>query len=386
MTRQAEPAPPIEDTVRLWDPLSRVDASSIVGAGALWAFGFVIVMTLVGARQIDDPILAAIAVATAGAALGVLVHATRPGVPAVSGRRHLVIVALALAASVLAAVAGWYGNSSLRDDWGPVLVGIVTMLLAVHRPPRSLAVVGIAAGVLLGAVTVLQVTASGIDHGQPLAALTLQTLVPAIALPLGGAAFGSSLIAALAQWRTRSSGEHRAEVAGLDVGVARSVQQGHVSLLNAEVVPFLSALLERDAVGARDRAEAQRVAAAVRRRLLHDADRTWLDVLLAENGGAALDDPGRRTEAVPEEERAVLRALMRLLVEQPEYEAGSLAATVVPLGDGFALRVTATAHASAQRIQLAAAPYLAALRSAGADVRLDVDAPRVAVQLNHGGD
>lgn len=386
MTRPPEPAPHAEDTVRLWDPLSRVDASSIVGAGSLWAFGFVVVMTVVGARQIDEPLLAVLAVAMAGASLVALVHATRPGVPSVSGRRHLLIVALALAAAVLGTAAGWYGNSSLRDDWGPVLVGVVTMLLAVHRPPRSLVVVGVVVGAALGAVTVLQVTASGIDHGQPLAALALQTLVPAIALPLGGAAFGSSLIAALARWRTRSSNEHRAEVAGLDAGIARSVQQGHVSLLNAEAVPFLSGLLERDAVGARDRVEAQRVAASVRRRLLHDADRTWLDVLLAENGGAALDDPRRRTEAVPEEERAVLRALMRLLVEQPEYEAGSLAATVVPLGDGFAVRVTATAHVSEQRIQLAAAPYLAALRSGGADVHLDLDAPRLAVQLNHGGD
>lgn len=386
MTRAVPPAAPAEGTVRLWDPLSRVDASSIVRAGAIWAFGFVVVVSLAGSRRIDEPALAVAAVVAAAAALVVLVHATRPGVPAVSARRHALMVALALTAAALAAAASWAGDSSPRDDWGPVLVGVVTMLLAMHRPPRGLVVFGVGAGLLLGAVTVAQGLASGVDQGRPLVALALQTLVPAIAPPLGGAAFGSSLIAALARWRTRSSSEHRAEVAGLDAGIARSVQQGHVSLLNAEAVPFLSGLLERGAVRPRDRVEAQRVAASVRGRLLHDADRTWLDVLLAENGGAPLDDPARRAAAVPEHERAVLRALMRLLVEHPEYEAGSLAAEVVPLGDGFALRVTATAHASEQRIRLIAAPYLAALRSGGAEVHLDLDAPRVAVQLNHGGD
>ncbi|GMA29760.1 hypothetical protein [Arenivirga flava] len=383
MTRRS--SSPSSGAEGLWDPLSRMDGGSFVVTGAVWAFGFVVVMTFAGARQIDVPLLAAVAVVTGGAALGVLVHATRPGAPVVTTGRHLVIVALALAAAALAAAAGWSCNSSLRDDWGPVLVGVVTMLLAMHRPPRELVVVGVGAGLLIGAVTVGQVLASGADHRQPLVALALQTLVPAIAPPLGGAAFGSSLIAALARWRARSSSEHRAEVAGLDAGIARSVQQGHVSLLNAAAVPFLSGLLEREEVRPQDRAEADRVAASVRRHLLHDADRTWLDVLLAENGGAPLDDPGRPAAAVPEEERAVLRALMRLLVEQPEYEAGSLAATVVPRGEGFAVRVTATAHTSEQRIQHAAAPYLAALRSRGADVHLDLDAPRVAVQLNHGG-
>jgi len=59
---------------------------------------------------------------------------------------------------------------------------------------------------------------------------------------------------------------------------------------------------------------------------------------------------------------------------------------VLPHGDGFAVRFAAVAHASEQQVQLAAAPYLAALRRGGTEVLLEQDAPRVAVQLNHGGD
>jgi len=386
MRRALLPPPLNETTVRIWDPLSRVDASSIVGAGAVWALGYVIVLSVISADEVDDPALAILGVLLAAAALGVLVHATRPGVSSVSARKHVVVITLAFAAAVLGAAGSWSSNSSLRDEWGPVLLGVVTMLLAVHRPPRELAFSGVVVGVQFAFVVLLQATTSGVDHGQPLAVLALQVMVPAIALPLGGAAFGSSLIAALARWQASSSSAHRAEAAGLDAGIARSVQQGHVSLLNAEVVPFLSGLLERDAIGPGDRVAAQRIADSVRRHLLEDADRTWLDALLAEYGGAPVDDPDRRSSTVPEEERAVVRALMRLLVEQPEYEAGSLRAAVLPHGDGFAVRFAAVAHASEQQVQLAAAPYLAALRRGGTEVLLEQDAPRVAVQLNHGGD
>ncbi|MCU1407304.1 MAG: hypothetical protein JWQ43_3607 [Glaciihabitans sp.] len=156
-------------------------------------------------------------------------------------------------------------------------------------------------------------------HGQPLAALTApptdsttdSTIAPlttpaSITSPIDGA--GS---------------EPRQEPYPQPDDVAGIPEANAVDRIGTDVVPFLEAIAERGTISAEDRLQAMHLAERVRGDLVSAANRSWLEDIAAESG-LVVSDPGRRADRMGQPQRAALRGLLMVILDNPAVDPESL--------------------------------------------------------------
>src|SRR5690606_30969951 len=112
-----------------------------------------------------------------------------------------------------------------------------------YRPPRELAAAGSIAAVLYGFLIVVH---GGAASGEiPVLAVVAVTVMPILAIAFATAAHSKQVVDGLERWQHRVMRPERAVTRDVEDGIARSVQQDRVTILNREVMPFFLAIIEK---------------------------------------------------------------------------------------------------------------------------------------------
>lgn len=365
-----------EATLQALDPLGALAGRPLTMAGAAAALVVAVPLSLAAWRDVTSPTLAVAAlVVLAGAGLGLIVSSAAKRAP-FPRSTALAVVAGALLAHILGAVALWERNTLVRDDWGPVAIGVLLLTLCPYRPAAELVRLSIGAALVVAVVTFLQ--QPYFVTNLPTLAYVIISMTPVLALGLGGAIFASVVLRRLASWRQRALRASEAHAATLQQGIVRSVQQGRVSILNRDVVPFFTALTDRQELTADDQREAAAIATAIRAVMIAETERTWLDELLspapAGTGSSvwprAVDDPARLVDGMDFDQRAAVRAFIGVLTGRAGIDPRALRVRVRGAASSTEFLLTVT---GGDVPEATLAPYLAVLRAVVDELTLTLD-------------
>jgi hypothetical protein len=327
-----------ERTLQQLDPLGGMAVRVITIGGSIGIVLFAIAQTLANAKDIDFPGLAIVGIVVVIACVVVLIYCSSPLRAPVNRTVHLLAMGLAMLGLVLNAGSMWRSNELIQDDWGPSVVGVVSLTLAVYRPARELALVGSFAALFAGFLALLQ--AHSLQTPVPPFVFVIVAVTPILAMSLAGAMFVRVSVLTLVRWQSRANAAARRLADQSVEGITRSVQQDRVTILNRDVVPFFAEVLTRASITDEDRARASRIADSIRRVMVADVDRSWLDVVVEQAAGSrdrpgaeAVQDPERLASAMNTDQRTATRAMIVTLFEHPGFVPDGFDVTVERDGD-----------------------------------------------------
>jgi len=296
----------------------------------------------------------------------------------------LAVLGLAVAASIASSAAYWAGTG-IGEDWSPVAVALLVLSLATYRPAREIMVLGSACALIFAVVAVAQ---GGLS---PLAVTVnaVGAAAPVLALTLGGAAFASTVVRNLETWQRE---EVTATVA--EVELMRRSEQGEdrldrVGILGHDVAPLFAEILKTGTIDRTHQARAAAVAQALRSVMVIEADRSWLDELVAdlptsdEFSDASVIDDDRLAESMTMQQRSSMRALIVALVQPGVIEPGSLQVLVQSSGRRCAVTLSAEPTESAGALPHLLEPFIAVLSTVFDDVEFDIVAPVATLRFTY---
>jgi hypothetical protein len=376
-----------EETLQSLDPLGALAGRPLTVLAAVAAVALSIVLTVAHGPEIASPGVAALAIATCAAAGIALILVTRPERAPVRRRSGVVVVAIAFGANVLSALSSWGENRLVRDDWGPIVLGLLLLALCPYRPPAEIRAMALISAAGVAIITALEARFFVVEL-PPLIFVAI-AVVPVLALALAGAAFGAAVLQRIEQWRERAEKASRAHAEVQAEGIVRSVQQDRVSILNQDVVPLFTSLLDGGTMTAEHVRRAGEVAAAIRAVMVVETERTWLDELVApaRTGTEAVvwrspvRDDGHLADGMNFDQRAAVRALISALADR------SIAHDVwIDLRSDAGASVLALHCAtdlSEASLHAALAPYLAVLRVVFDDLVVDATPPSLTLRFSY---
>ena len=229
---------------------------------------------------------------------------------------------LLIVMSIASAVSMIEANGMLRDDWAPLVTGVILMALTPYRPAREIA---LWAGVhTLVAAVLGMVQAPWTVSDAPTLTSAVSGSLPIAIMGFAAAAYARSLNRSIVRWQARAWTVAEQTARRQRGGVARSVQQQRITTLNQEVVPYLSRVVGATVLTDEDRAGARRIAGEIRELLVATLDRGWVttlfDDLVARHPRldiqARADDPDDVGGAATLEQRTLLRAIAELSIRR----------------------------------------------------------------------
>ena len=308
-----------EQTVQQLDPLAGVNGRLVTIFGSVALVVYALVMTYLNRLDIDFPVLAVAAIASLCVGVIVVVVASNPLRPPVSRTVQIVALSLALLAMVLSAMSMLHSNAYIQDDWGTIAIGGMCLILCPYRPPREQVIAAVLVSLFVGFVVLVQ--ARSLVTGIPVLAYVVIALTPLLCMSLASAAFAAIVLRMLRRWQSRATRAMRALADEHREGITRSVQQDRVTILNRDVVPFFTAVLDQDELTDADRERALEISDSIRKSMVADVDRTWLEgvVLQASKGtlGHTVVDPNRVAGAMSTDQRTAMRALLVAILSHP---------------------------------------------------------------------
>jgi hypothetical protein len=301
------------------DPLSAVAARPVTYGILAIALALPILTLVSRGGEITSVVAFVVAVSALAVAAGVVLDRTRSHRPVFSGTWAALVYALLALVIGAAATSTYSANDMLRDDWAPLVVGLVLLVLPPYRPAYELALATV--GLTALAVIAALVQAPFAVTDVPLATFAVTGSAVLAALGFAASAYALSMNRSILQWGDRAW--HSAAEAAVHQrgGVARSVQQRRVSLVNREVVPYLARISTATALTHDDREEARGLAQSIRALLVADVERVWAQNLLNE---VVARVPGTRTHVVaddPDNVGSGLTAARRTLVRAIAMES-----------------------------------------------------------------
>ncbi len=367
-----------EGTVQQLDPLGALSSRPLTFVASTCVLAYGIAITMINAPDIDHPVIAALALVVAVAASLVVVVASGPRYAFVKRKAFILAVGLAFAGYLLSIISMWNRNAHLRGDWGPMVVGIVILSFLVYRPPRELAIAGILSAIFTGFM-VLADTRSLVTE-IPTIVLIITAATPVLTLSLGAAALAQVVIRSIRRWGLEVIAAAKAMETELHAGIARSVQQDRVTILNRDVVPFLTHVLQSGDIGDEDRARALAISESIRSVMVAEVDRSWLDSVIESEGMARLGkrapgaetvhDPDRLAAAMTTDQRTAMRALIVALFSHDAFDRQGLDIRLDRRAVLCVVSVRASFRASESVIRQYLAAYLAILRIVFIDFEL----------------
>ncbi|MEY9951282.1 hypothetical protein [Leifsonia sp. EB34] len=366
---------PVERTPQRLDPLGVQSAWLLMPLLSAVAVAYAVYSTVQHHAQYRSPALAVWAIVVLLVAAVVATIRTHPGLAPVGLWSHLAIVGVALVGACLFDAAVWGHNQRVQDDWGQIAVALLLMAMPLYRPVAEVLTVAALAALVLGALAAAQGSSLVISN-HPLVYATVAA-TPVLALASGGAGYAWTMTGETLRWReVARAGQLRLD-AELRQVAARMVAQERATALNAEAVPFLTALAARGVITEEDRRHARRIAERLRASAVEALERSWLAETVAlaltrrgkgAGAGAEADrgprvhDPDRLEQVLSEEQRAVIGALIGTIAALPGLDADSLAVTVAQPGAPVFL-LTARVAESRRLLRSELVPFLSALRS-----------------------
>jgi len=349
------------------------------------AFLWAIVFSAFALSRGGDPVPAVGALIVLAIACALVVRASGKGHGVFTAGIHLTMHLLVGASFILASWSTWSTDDFSRDQWAPLSLGIMMVAVAPYRPARELIAAGTASAVVMGTVTFAHAVVIGTTA--PPLALAAVAVIGVVALCYGAAMYSQRTVEALQRWHRRADVVAEALADEVRVGIARSVQQDRVTILNRDVVPFFGDLLGREAITDADRVRARAIATAVRSVMVADADRTWLEVVVQQAGrpGRALiavDDPYFLATAMTTAQRTALRAHVVALAADRKVTEG-FAITLSRHGRLCVGTLTVPILSADHALRSRYAPIHAVMRVAFDSVSIQTHSPDLIVRFNY---
>lgn len=312
---------PLERTPQRLDPLGAQSAWLLVPLLGGLALVYAAYSTFLHRDQLRDPAVAGVAIAVLAVAVLVVSIRSHPGYAPFGRWSHFSVIAVTVTAACLFDSAVWGHNERIQDDWGQIAVALLLIVMPFYRPVGEVAGSAVVSALVLG----------GLAAAQPSLAIANDPLVyatvaatPVLALAAGGAGYAWTITGETLRWReVARDGQARLD-GELRQAAARMIAQERMTALNAEAVPFLTGLLQRDRVTGDDVAAARAIADRLRGLSVRAVGRTWLadtlDLALgtrpaagpAATGpdGPRVDDPDRLERVLTTDQRAIVGALL----------------------------------------------------------------------------
>ncbi|MFC5929199.1 hypothetical protein D6T64_00960 [Cryobacterium melibiosiphilum] len=314
------------------DPLGGLAAWPIVPIVTSVVIVYAVLATVLQSDETHTPFLGALALLCLVAAATTLLVAARPEHAPVTPVATVLIVSLGSAGFLLEQASMWGQNILVQDDFAPVSLGLLLLALGPFRPWKEIVVAALIASVLVGAVVALQTSTLGVV--KPAGIFALVALAQLLAPALAGAAYSRQMVRSITEWQDESRRATRVRTTEERDLIAQSVIDQRLGTLGADVLPFLTAVLQRGTVDAADTARAQELAHETRRVFGAHVDSTWLDLVVArERTGLVtrgltpllvVADPDLHAPDFTPEERAAIAALLGALCARSGFDPGSL--------------------------------------------------------------
>lgn len=321
---------PAETTLERLDPLSAAAARPVTTGAAILAIALAVVVVATTADEITSIPWLVVSLSALVSAVWLLLDRSRVYRPIWRSPSAQVLQLLLVVMTITAALSTLGANERLRDDWAPLVVGIILIALTPYRPAREIALWATVHTLVCAVLGMLQ---SPWAYGDVPALLVAVVGSLAVALMgFGAAAYAYSLNRAIVRWHERAWAAARQTALKERGGVARSVQQQRVTTLNRDVVPYLSRVVDAAELTDDDIDEARRLSASIRALLVADIERGWAAALLDElvarhphlNNAVRADDPDDAASRATLEQRTLVRAIAEVSIRR-------LAATEIDL-------------------------------------------------------
>lgn len=345
------------------------------------AFGIAALLVVGSFDRISNPPLSMVALLLLGASCTYQVLASNPIRAPFTRRAMTIILLTCLLASAFELASEWGETRMVFNGWGPIALGFLILAMGPYRPPREIAAAGTIAAVFFGFLTVVYTGAS--DGDLPVLAIVAVSVMPILAFSYATAAHSRAVVDGLERWRRKVMRPGRVVTREDEDGIARSVQQDRVTILNREVLPFFLEIIEKPAVSNADRDRARNIAASVRKVMVAEVDRSWLEHAVDQL--TALDhahQPSTEPEPLVRDDdhvanhmsydqRTALRAFIVALHEGSAHKAGFMKVELFRDGSLFRAVMVAELEIADFAVRSRFAPYFAVLRVMFTDLRLE---------------
>jgi hypothetical protein len=307
------------------DPRTTIASRPLVLTACVVAFALAIATTTRLWTDVDNRPLMLVALLVLLVACVLLARASDSPRVEFSASTHTLIVALTCLAGLLSAAAQWHGNSYLRDDWGQLSLGIVLLAASPYRPVRHLLIAGAGSGAFVATLALFQ--SAELPGAMSPISFAIIAAVPVLSLSLAGAAYAHVVV---------RSGPRAVLPDQAYAGRATSANLRAVptlaeraELINNDVEPFLRRIVNGDVISSSDTALAANIADSIRKIMVAEANRSWLGTVVADLDSRAagpmrrfrsieVHDPARLSDAMSFEQRTSVRAVLAVLLENPE--------------------------------------------------------------------
>jgi len=348
---------------------------------ALIAFGLSVGIVLRGFDRIGNPPLAVVGLLFLGVSCVYLVFASNSIRAPFTRQAMTVILLSALVGCAFEMASQWGDPHRVLGGWGPLALGLLLLAIGPYRPPREVAAAGSIAAVFFGFLVVLQAGSSIL--GSPVLAVVAVSIMPILALAYAAAAHSKAVVDGLDRWHRKVMRPGRVVTREDEAGIARSVQQDRVTILNRDVLPFFLEIVDKPAISNADRERARDIAASVRRVMVAEVDRSWLeqavDKLAPATGehqvGVTAEPVVRDDDHVANhmsyDQRTALRAFIVALHEGSARSSDFMKIELYRDGSIFRAVLVAELEIADFTIRTRFAPYFAVLRVMFTDLRLE---------------
>ncbi|GAB3132287.1 hypothetical protein [Marisediminicola antarctica] len=374
-----------EATAQRLDPAGTLGAHLLTIVLVVVAYLWAIVFSAFALSRGGDTVPALGALVALAIACALVLCASGKEYGVFTARIHLTMHLLVIVSFILASWSTWSTDDFSRDQWAPLSLGIMMVAVAPYRPARELIAAGTASALVMGVVTFAHADVVGTTA--PPLALAAVAVIGVVALCYGAAMYSQRTVEALQRWRRRADVVAEALADEVRVGLARSVQQDRVTILNRDVVPFFGDLLGRETITDADRARARAIATAVRSVMVADADRTWLEVVVQQAGRPgrapiAVDDPDFLATTMTTAQRTALRAYVVALAADRKVAEG-FAIALSRQGRLCVGTLTAPILSADHALRSRYAPIHAVMRVAFDSVSIQTHPPDLIVRFNY---
>lgn len=384
----------IERTRQQLDPAGSTGVAPVAIFLLFGAFLYAVFMTVRGEAEISNPVFAVLALALLAIAGAIVIYGSNPTRAPLTARTHAAAHTIAMLAILCEAVGQWGTNMYIRDDWGPVTLGILLVALGPYRPAKEIAGAGMLSAVTIGVITYFE-TPSLVTSG-PLLSCVAVAVTPMLALCFSAAMFSDGVVKSIERWQKRAKAASVSLVRELREGIARSVQQDRITILNRDVLPFFTDVLARDTLTTADRDRARMIADAIRQVMVEEVDRSWLESLLeytaverTNRPGAAriiVNDPHRVASVMTVAQRTAIRALLVAFITIPGFSRDHLRIVLSRHGDRNQGVITARVPVSDHVMRSTFAPFLAVMRAVFITLEVDFVQPELALRFSYDHD
>jgi hypothetical protein len=366
------------------DPLGALSSRPVTALAAVVALGYGAVSTAATRDEITMP-LASVGALAALAVAGVVVVLASSPLRAPFTRSSVGVVAVLGALTVVLSAVGTAGqNSMVRDDWASLAVGLVLVGLAPYRPAADIVVAGLVSALVVAAVVLAQGGSFATDA--PVLVFVVVAVTPVLALSLAGASFSAAFTTLVERWIAGASSARQASADEFRSGVARSVQQDRVTILNRDVVPFFEQVVAAGAVTEADVDRARRISVELRGTMVAEADRSWLEQVLDDPStrvSGEVVDPGRAAGRMTAAHRTSLRALLVAFGESGAVRPDSVRVELESEEERVEALITVATTSSEPVVRHRLAPWFAVVRIVFDDLQVDPSPPLLTLRFSY---